>query len=363
MSPPEQQADAAFMRRCLELAAQGRGRTAPNPMVGAVVVADGRVISEGWHRSPGLAHAEVDALSHLGGRAPGATMYVNLEPCCHHGRTPPCTDAILQSGIRRVVIGMVDPFPRVSGQGISILREAGLDVVLGVEEQACRALNLGFVRAQEQGRPAVVLKAALTLDGRIADAHGKSQWITGHVARAVGHGLRDAADAILVGSGTLRADDPALTTRGITGGRDAVPVVLDSDLRCPLDARVLTAGRRPLFFAAEDAQDRRLPADIVRVPRGREGLDLNAVLGELVSRGLHTLLVEGGGRVHRSFLDHGVVDRLHLFVAPRVLAGGPGWVGGPPYGLASAPRLRVESAEPVGTDLYLQLVPDYDAGR
>lgn len=354
--------DVLYMRRCLDLAAQGRGRTSPNPMVGAVIVRDGRVLAEGWHRAPGLAHAEVDALTHLGGRARGATMFVNLEPCCHHGRTPPCTDAILHSGITRVVIGMVDPFPRVSGQGIRILREAGLEVLVGVEEQASRALNLGFVRAQEQGRPAVVLKAALTLDGRIADAKGSSQWITSREARAAGHQLRDEADAVLVGSGTLHADDPALTTRGIPGGRDALPVILDTDLSCPPDARVLTAGRRPLLIAADDAPERRLPADVVRLPRGPLGVDLNAVLSTLLARGVHNLLVEGGGRVHRSFLDHGVVDRVHLFVAPRVLAGGPGWVGGEPYPLAQAPRMRLVEARPVGPDLHLQLVPDEEEG-
>ncbi|NOY25977.1 MAG: bifunctional diaminohydroxyphosphoribosylaminopyrimidine deaminase/5-amino-6-(5-phosphoribosylamino)uracil reductase RibD, partial [Oligoflexia bacterium] len=249
-----------MIRRCLELAGQGLGRTAPNPMVGAVIVRDGQVIAEGWHRAPGLEHAEVDALSKLtdcaagpagSGCAEGATMYINLEPCCHHGRTPPCTDAILNSGIARVVVGMVDPFPRVSGEGLRILRQAGLDVVVGVEQAACRQLNLGFVRAQEQGRPAVILKAALTLDGRIADAAGHSQWITGPQARAIGHQLRDQADAVLVGRGTLLADDPALCTRGVAGGRDALPVVLDSELRCPQDARVLSAGRRPLFFAAQ----------------------------------------------------------------------------------------------------------------
>lgn len=358
MSPDDDPTDVAWMRRCLDLAARARGRTAPNPMVGAVIVRDGQVLAEGWHHAPGLAHAEVDALQQLGGQAPGATMYVNLEPCCHHGRTPPCTDAILRSGVRRVVVGMVDPFPRVSGQGIEILRAAGVEVVVGVEEGACRALNQGFVRAQEQGRPAVWLKAGMTLDGRIADAFGRSQWITGPAARAAAHALRDAADAVLVGSGTLLADDPSLTTRALAGGRDALPVVLDTELRCPPGARVLTAGRRPLLLAATDAPARDLPADIVRLPRDPSGgLELGAAMQALLARGVHTLLVEGGGRVHRSFLARGLVDRVHLFVAPSVLAGGPGWVQGAPFPLADAPRLRLDAVRPVGEDLHLELVP------
>ena len=355
---PRLAADDAWMRRCLDLAVQARGRTAPNPMVGAVIVRDGQVLAEGWHHAPGQAHAEVDALQKLDGQAPGATMYVNLEPCCHHGRTPPCTDAILRSGVRRVVVGMVDPFHRVSGKGIEILRRAGVDVVVGVLEPACRELNQGFVRAQESGRPAVWLKAGMSLDGRIADAFGHSRWITGPQARAAGHALRDAADAVLIGSGTLLADDPALTTRDLPGGRDALPVVLDTELRCPADARVLTAGRRPLLLVAQDAPVRDLPADIQRIPRDpRGGLDLRAALQVLLARGVHTVLIEGGGRVHGRFLADGLVDRVHLFVAPTVLGGGPGWVAGAPFPLADAPRLRLQSATPVGQDLHIELVP------
>ncbi len=355
--------DATMMRRCLELAAQAEGRTAPNPMVGAVIVADGAVIAEGWHHAPGLAHAEVDALSKVAGRAPGATMYVNLEPCCHHGRTPPCTDAILASGVHRVVVGMVDPDPRVSGEGISILRQAGVDVVVGVEEAACRALNLGFLRAQETGRAAVVLKAAITLDGRIAAADGRSQWITGPQARAAGHALRDRCDAVMVGRGTLLADDPSLTTRGIEGGRNARPVLLDSMLRCPPDARVLRAGLRPLVFASQHAPEvADLPADVVRVSHTDAGLDLVAVLQELARRGLQTVLVEGGAQVHRSLLDAGLVDRVHLFVAPKLLAGGPGWIGGAPYSLDAAPGLSLVDVRRHGDDLELILEPPCSPG-
>lgn len=347
--------DAGFMGQALDVARRGAGRTAPNPMVGAVIVADGQVIAEGWTQPPGEAHAEVHALSRLGGRAPGATMYVVLEPCCHYGRTPPCTDAILASGIRRVVVGTVDPFPLVAGKGIARLREAGIEVEVGVREAECRRLNLGFLRAVTQGLPELTLKAALTLDGRIASATGEARWITGPAARDAGHALRDAHDAVLVGVGTVLADDPALTTR-LPGGRDAVPVVLDTALRLPPGAQVLTAGRPPLVYAAPDAPDRDLgAATVVRVPRGPAGVDVEAVLRDLARRGLHRVLAEGGGTVHRSLLDGGHVDRLELFVAARVLAGGPGFVGGPGFRLADAPHFRFVAGRPLGDDFHLVL--------
>lgn len=347
-------AEAAWMHRCIALARRAEGRTAPNPMVGALVIVGGEVVAEGWHAAPGRDHAEVDALRKLGGRAEGATMVVNLEPCCHHGRTPPCTDALLAAGIRRVIVGMVDPNPIVGGRGLEILRQAGLEVVVGVEEAACRALNAGYILALEQRRPFVVAKAGVTLDGRIADAAGASRWITGEAARAAAHGLRDRCDAVLVGSGTLLADDPALTTR-LPGGRDALPVVLDSALRTPPGARIFEGSRRPLLFCAADAPDPALPADLVRLPRGPGGLDLHAALGALCQRGVHRLLVEGGGRVLRALWDLDLLDELHLFVAPLALAGGPGWLGGEPIPLAAARRLRLISAEPVGGDVHLVL--------
>jgi len=347
--------DAGFMGQALEVARRGAGRTAPNPMVGAVIVSDGQVLAEGWTQPPGQAHAEVHALAQLGGRAPGATMYVVLEPCCHYGRTPPCTDAILASGVRRVVVGTVDPFPLVAGKGIARLREAGLEVEVGVREAECRRLNLGFLRAVTEGLPELTLKAALTLDGRIASSRGEARWITGPAARAAGHALRDAHDAVLVGIGTVLADDPSLTTR-VPGGRDAVPVVLDSGLRLPAEARLLTAGRPPIVYTAPDAPDRTLgAATIVRVPRGPGGLDVGAVLRDLARRGLHRVLAEGGGTVHRSLLDGGFVDRLELFVSARVLGAGPGFVGGPGFALAEAPQFRFVSGHPVGDDFHLVL--------
>lgn len=347
-------AEARWMHRCLALASQGRGRTAPNPMVGAIIVRGDEVLAEGWHRAPGLAHAEVDAMAGLAGDATGATMYVNLEPCCHHGRTPPCTDAIIAAGITRVVVGVIDPDPRMQGKGIALLEAAGINVEVGVAQAECRALNEAYFSVLERDRPWVTVKAAITLDGRIADADGASQWITGPKAREAGHGLRNGHDAVLVGSGTLQADDPSLNTR-LDGGRDALPVLLDTELRCPEDAKVLKAGRRPVIFCAEHAPERSLSADVVRVSHADSGLDLEAVLAHLMGRGVHSVLVEGGGTLIRSLLDLGLVDRIELFVGPKILAGGPGWVGGAPFPLAAAPGFTVIATQTVGDDAHLTL--------
>ena len=348
--------DGARIQACLELAGQALGRTAPNPMVGAIIVHEGEVIAQGWHAAPGQAHGEVAALSMIGGRAPGATMFVNLEPCCHSGRTPPCTDAIIAAGISRVVIGMVDPDCRMQGAGIRQLEDAGISVEVGVCEADCRALNHAYLSAKERGRPWVTVKAAITLDGRIADSMGASQWITSPEAQAVGHRLRDEHDAVLVGAGTLRADNPSLNTR-IDGGRDALPIVLDTELACPEDAKVLSAGRRPVIFYADDVQPRPgLSADTVAVSREVGGwLDLGAVFENLQGRGVHSVLVEGGGLVIRSLLDRAMVDRIELFIAGRVLVGGPGWVGGAPMALSDAPGFQIVRCDRLGPDIHIVL--------
>lgn len=349
-------ADARFMGLALDLGRRALGRTAPNPPVGAVVVQEGVVVGEGWTQPPGQAHAEPQALASAarqGAELRGSTMYVTLEPCCHHGRTPPCTDAILAAGVARVVVGTVDPFPLVAGRGIAQLRAAGVQVEVGVREEECRRLMLGFIRVHTEGLPEVTLKAAITLDGRIASATGEARWITGPAARELSHRLRDQHDAIVVGVGTVVADDPALTTR-IPGGRDAVPVVLDSRLRSPPDAVVFQRGTA-LVYACDDAPAVALPATVVRVPRGPAGVDVRAVARDLASRGLHRVLVDGGAQVHRSFLDAGLCDRLELFVNARVLAGGPGFVAGVGYGLAQAPNFHFDHVERVGDDLRLGL--------
>jgi len=344
------------MQRCIELARQARGRTAPNPMVGAVVVADGAVVGEGFHARAGEPHAEVVALREAGERAVGGTIYVNLEPCSHHGRTPPCTESILRAGVSRVVVGMSDPDARVDGRGIARLREEGLEVLVGVCEQACMELNAAFVTATRLGRPLVVLKAAATLDGRIATAGGESRWITGPRAREHVHGLRDELDAILVGSGTALADDPQLTCR-LEGGRDPVPVVLDARLRVPGSARVFaSAGARALVYSAV-APPVDHPATVVQVPAAPGGgVELSAVLSHLALRGVHSLLVEGGGLVHRAFLDAGLVDRVLLYLAPKIFAGGPGWVAGPGFErIAESFDLELARVIELSPDVLLEL--------
>ncbi|MEC7946160.1 MAG: bifunctional diaminohydroxyphosphoribosylaminopyrimidine deaminase/5-amino-6-(5-phosphoribosylamino)uracil reductase RibD [Myxococcota bacterium] len=346
--------DRRYMERALALARHGTGWTTPNPLVGCVLVRDGAILAEGWHRRLGDLHAERAALQAVDFRAEGATAYVTLEPCCHHGRQPPCTEALLEAGVSRVVVAMVDPDERVSGRGIAQLRAAGVEVEVGLAEAEARRLNAAFVSARERGRPLVVLKAGVTLDGRIASADGESKWITGPAARARGHALRHALDAILVGANTLREDDPGLDTRLPDGrGSNAVPVVLDSGLSIRGDAKVLRAGARPVVFCATHAPERDLPADVIRVPHGPDGLDLGAVLAALQARGIQSVLVEGGARVHRSFLDAGLVDRIHLFVAPRVLVSGPGWVAGAGFPLANAPAFRLIETRIVGDDAEL----------
>lgn len=351
-------ADARFMGLALDLARRGLGRTAPNPPVGAILVQDGVVVAEGWTQPPGCAHAEVHAIQaaeRAGVSLAGSVMYVTLEPCCHHGRTPPCTDAILHAGVSRVVVGTVDPFPLVAGKGIQQLREAGVPVTVGVREAECRRLMLGFIRVHTEGLPEVTLKAAITLDGRIASAFGEARWITGPAAREVSHRLRDQHDAIVVGVGTVLADDPALTTR-IPGGRDAIPVILDTHLRTPPAAVVLQSGKALVYTAAqENALIEATGSTLIQVPAGPAGVDVTAVLRDLAGRGLHRVLVDGGAHVHRSFLDAGHVDRIELFMNARVLAGGPGFVAGEGYHLASAPSFNIDLVERVGDDLRIGL--------
>lgn len=326
------EADQHFMGLALEQARQALGRTAPNPSVGAVIVRDGQVLGVGRTQPVGGPHAEVEAVRNAHERGhddlSGATMYVTLEPCCHWGRTPPCTDTILREGLGRVVVGVVDPYPPMQGKGLSRLRGAGVQVELGVREDEAADVVRGFTRTLTKGLPEVTCKVATTLDGHIATAKGESRWITGPEAREDGHRLRASHDAILVGVGTALADDPRLTCR-VEGGADPVPVVLDTDLRLPLSARLLDAGAPAVIICAEDAPARVLPADIVRVPRGPGGVDVLAALRAIAGRGLHRILVEGGGQVHRSLLDGGFVDTLHVYLAGTLVPGGIPWLGGP----------------------------------
>jgi diaminohydroxyphosphoribosylaminopyrimidine deaminase/5-amino-6-(5-phosphoribosylamino)uracil reductase len=346
------------MGQAIELARHALGTTAPNPAVGALLVRDGQVLGRGFTRPAGQDHAEVVAIDDArqnGHDLAGSTMFVTLEPCCHWGRTPPCTDAILKAGIRRVVVGVQDEYPPMRGNGLRQLRDAGVEVELGVASAECGRLVRGFQRVVcLNGLPEVTAKVAISLDGNLATASGESQWITGPEARAAGHRLRAGHDAILVGIGTALLDDPRLTCRE-PDGTDPTPVVLDSQLRLPANAKLFESSRRPVVLCAHDAPERDLQADIVRVDRGPEGLNLSQVLAELGRRGLHRVLIEGGGLVHRSFLDAKLVDSLYVFVAGTVLAGGRSWLAGSPLeALADAPRFGAPVVSSLGSDVLLR---------
>jgi diaminohydroxyphosphoribosylaminopyrimidine deaminase / 5-amino-6-(5-phosphoribosylamino)uracil reductase len=346
--------DATAMAHALTLARLGLGRTSPNPSVGAVLLAaDGRVLGEGTTERAGGRHAEIVALHDARDRGHdvvGATLVVTLEPCCHHGRTPPCTDAVIAAGIGRVVIGMRDPFPKVDGLGVAALKSAGLEVVEGCEAGACARQILGFAKALRLGLPEVTAKVAMSLDGHLATATGESQWITGPEARAHGRQLRRSHDAILVGMGTVLADDPQLTVRD-GSGLDPVPVVLDTHLRIPSDRR-LFAGGRALVVTTQAAQPRAIPGEVVRVDALNGRVDAAAALRALVDRGMHRVLVEGGGEVLRSLFDQGLVDTLQLYVSGALLPGGRPWLAGPALeSLSGATRLQLADAVRIGDDL------------
>ena len=354
-----------FMRRALELADQALGLTSPNPMVGAVVVQGGVVVGEGFHRGPGQAHAEVDALSAAGERARGATLFVTLEPCAHWGRTPPCAPHVVASGVRRVVAALTDPDPRVAGRGLSILREAGVEVMVGLMADAAQRQNRAFLTAMRLGRPHVTLKIAMTLDGKIADRDGASRWITGAPARAEAHRLRSRSDAILVGIGTVLLDDPELTVRlGTPWPREPYRVVLDASARTPVDARIVAAATpaRTLIMVGDDAagdrtaQLSRAGAVVLRRPEQHGHLDLEAVLAALHEREVRSLLVEGGAEVHGAFLEAGLVDRVVVFVAPLLLGGraAPSAIGGTGLVLKSGQRLGPLTVRSVGEDLLVE---------
>lgn len=317
--------ERGFMQLALDEAR--RGRTSPNPRVGAVIVQHGAAIARGYHAAAGQAHAEVAAIRNAERAVAGATLYVTLEPCNHHGRTGPCTEAIIDAGIARVVIGCRDPASHGPG-GTERLESAGIEVELGLLEEEATALVADFAKHVTTGLPFVTLKAAVTLDGKIASRSGESKWITGEAARAETHRMRDDADAILVGIGTVLADDPRLTVRHVEGV-DPIRVVLDADLRTPPDAAILDPKRESTaptwIFHAEDTDSSRKEAlsrpevELIAVPRDARGVDLGAVLKALGARDIVRLMVEGGAHVHGSFLDSGLADRAAIFIAPRIM--------------------------------------------
>jgi diaminohydroxyphosphoribosylaminopyrimidine deaminase / 5-amino-6-(5-phosphoribosylamino)uracil reductase len=324
--------DIRFMRLALREARKGLGRTTPNPCVGAVIVKDGQVIGKGYHHKAGTPHAEINALCAARQSVRGATMYVTLEPCNHTGRTPPCTKAIVESGLARVVVGLRDPNPLVNGTGMAFLVARGVEVVSGVLEEECREANHFFIKHIGTGLPWVILKAGVSLDGRLNYQRGQSGWITGSQAVAKAHRLRDQVDAILVGSGTVKIDNPSLTTRLATGrGRDATRVIIDSDLSTPLNSHVYNLhSQAPTWvFCREDVPaDRRMAFEgkkirVIPVSFDKTGVSLKEVVTRLGKEGVCSLLVEGGARIHGAFLKERLADFAHLLYAP-IFAGDGG---------------------------------------
>ncbi|HWG44300.1 MAG TPA: bifunctional diaminohydroxyphosphoribosylaminopyrimidine deaminase/5-amino-6-(5-phosphoribosylamino)uracil reductase RibD [Gemmataceae bacterium] len=363
MSDAQPLSEYEWMHRALELAERGRGFVEPNPLVGAVVVRDGQIVGEGWHQRYGEAHAEIHALAAAGEAAREATLYVTLEPCCHHGKTPPCTEAILRAGIRRVVAAMPDPFPAVAGKGAEQLRQAGVTVEFGIGEAEARRLNAPYLKLLTTGRPWVHAKWAMTLDGKIATRSGDSRWISNEASRRRVHELRGRMDAIVAGIGTVLADNPQLTARP-PGSRTPTRIVLDSQGRIHDDSILIqTARTTPTLVAATD----RLPdakcaalqahgCEVLRLPSVERQASVAALLAELGRRRFTNVLVEGGSGVFGSFLDAAAIDEFHVFIAPRLVGGAAATpaVGG--HGverMAEALRLVEWRHEVLDGDLYV----------
>jgi diaminohydroxyphosphoribosylaminopyrimidine deaminase/5-amino-6-(5-phosphoribosylamino)uracil reductase len=365
--------DEKYMRMALALARRGRGKTSPNPMVGAVVVRGNAVVGKGYHHRAGEPHAEVLALRQAGKKAKGATLYLNLEPCDHFGKTPPCTQAILGAGLKRVVAGMKDPNPRVSGRGIRRLRRAGVRVEVGLLEGECRELNAAFCKFIRTRKPFVILKAAVSLDGKVATRSGDSRWVSGQESRSYVHRLRSAVDGVMAGIGTVLRDDPLLNVRqpGKRAVRQPLRVIVDSTLRLPLRSRIAqTASQfRTLVAttrAAAPAQVRRLQranVEVLIVKNRRNGkVSLGALMEELGRRGILSVLLEGGPTLSASALQEKIVDRILLFVAPKIIGGTEslGAIGGRGVlRMREALKVEILRVRRTGPDLMIEGKPLY----
>ena len=355
--------DLQHMQRALALAARGEGHVEPNPMVGCVVARGAEVIGEGWHRQFGQPHAEVEALRSTAGQATGATLYVTLEPCCHQGKTPPCTRAILDAGIARVVVATADPFPQVAGQGIAELRAAGVDVVVGLLEHEASRLMAPYLKLIRTGRPWIIAKWAMTLDGKIATGSGDSRWISGPDARAIVHTLRGRADAVMVGRETALRDDPLLTARP-SGPRRAVRIVCDSAARLPLESQLVqTARATPVLLAvgpeASEPRRQQLTAagcEVFVSNAPTHAARLAALLDELGRRRMTNVLVEGGAQLLGSLLDAQAINEVHVFIAPKLIGGAtaPSPIAGQGIArLSEALSLDTPEIRQVGADVYV----------
>ncbi len=321
MTMPEKQ----FMERALELAKQGR--TSPNPMVGAIVARDGQIVGEGYHHRAGEPHAEVLALQAAGDQSKGADLYVTLEPCCHHGKTPPCTNIVLESGVARVFAAMLDPDPRVAGKGVECLRLAGIEVEVGMMEPEARELNKSYIKRTTTGMPFVLWKAAMTLDGKIATSTGDSRWVTGNEARTEVQRLRMQHDAVMVGIGTVLADDPELIVHGFPGAPNPIRIVVDAKASIPLNALVLNDKAETVVAVGEDVSDDQVGdleatgARVLRLPAAEGYVKLPALMTELGNLGINSVLLEGGGELAASMLRDGLIDEGLIFIAPKIVGG------------------------------------------
>lgn len=360
--------DRAMMHRALVLARRGQGLVSPNPMVGAVLVRGGVIIATGYHHRHGAPHAEIEALSKIGFKADDCTLYVNLEPCCHHGLTPPCAGSVVSSGVRRVVIGMVDPNPLVSGRGVETLRAGGLDVTVGVMADESAELNRAFIKWISTGRPWVTLKMAATLDGRIADRSGSSRWITGPAARKDVHRMRAACDCVMVGGKTAQEDDPLLLPVMFRANKTPIRAVVSGSAALSVDSRLVASADsgKIIMVTSQDAprdrlEDlRRASVEILSVETVDGRLNLEAMLDELGARRVTSVLVEGGATLAASLLKGGLVDRVVLYYSPMLLADpvAPGWSGDLGFrNLAEAVRFKLLSVRRIETDVRLDLEP------
>jgi diaminohydroxyphosphoribosylaminopyrimidine deaminase/5-amino-6-(5-phosphoribosylamino)uracil reductase len=357
--------NSSIMKRVLRLAAKARGMTSPNPMVGAVLVKNGKIIAEDYHREPGAPHAEALVIDKAGEKAKGATLYVNLEPCCHTDkRTPPCTKAIIKAGIKKVVIGMKDPNPKVSGKGIEELSKSGINVVSGILEKDSIRLNEAYAKYIMTKRPFVILKVAMTLDGKIATPEGESKWITGGKARELVHKTRGSVDAVMTAIGTVKADDPQLTARIKKAARSPIRIVIDPEFEVPIDAKILNTPPKTVIVtkasksqALESKKKTLLEKNIKIVDYEGERVDLNWLMKKLGETGITSVLIEGGSSLNSYALEDGIVDKVMFFIAPKIIGGKESFpcVGGKSFRkLPEAHQLKDITLKRIGEDILIE---------
>ncbi|WP_196593229.1 bifunctional diaminohydroxyphosphoribosylaminopyrimidine deaminase/5-amino-6-(5-phosphoribosylamino)uracil reductase RibD [Pectinatus sottacetonis] len=358
--------DEKYMQAAIQLAQNALGRTSPNPMVGAVIVKDGRIVGCGWHKKAGTPHAEIHALNAAGNLAKGATIYVSLEPCSHFGRTPPCCDAVIKAGIKKAVVAMTDTNPKVSGRGIRKMREAGLEVVTGVLENEARQLNEVFFKWIEKKLPFITIKTAMTLDGKTATVTGQSKWITSDISRQYGYKLRDINDAIMVGINTIISDDPSLTTHSIEGGKNPIRIILDSTGRIPLTSAVLTDNKAPTIVAVtQNAPEEKINIlnnngiDVIKTTADENNhVSIRELLTKLAQKDICSILVEGGATLTGSLIKEKLADKAYFFIAPKLIGGktAKSAIEGPGIGnLTDAVQLKRASAEILpGNDILIK---------